>query len=133
MRPTSPDSSPPCTRIRSPNPMLTGPLVLTRVSKNRVIPRYLPRDSDYWNEVAESLLMLFREAKGMTRGEIEDEVDSLVGEGKATLAQRGLAKVLEDRAEFEVVSEIPPETLRERLFTAAAEARRITRAAGHRA
>jgi len=113
--------------------MLTGPLVLTRVSKDRVIPRYLPRDSDHWNEVAESLLMVFREAKGMTRGEIEDEIDSLVGEGKATLAQRGLAKVLEDRAEFEVVSEVPPETLRERLFTAAADARRSLRAAGHRA
>jgi predicted nuclease of restriction endonuclease-like RecB superfamily len=113
--------------------MLTGPLVLARVSKDRVIPRYLPRDSDHWNGIAESLLMIFREAKGMTRGEIEDEINSLVGEGKATLAQRGLAKVLEDRAEFEVVSEVPPESLRERLFTAAAEARRSLRAAGHRA
>jgi predicted nuclease of restriction endonuclease-like RecB superfamily len=60
----------------------------------------------------------------MTRGEIADEIDELVGEGMATLAHRGLAKVLEDRAEFEVVADVPPEELREKVFTAAAEHRR---------
>ena len=56
----------------------------------------------------------------MTRGEIEAEIDELVGEGMATLAHRGLAKVLEDRAEFEVVADVPPETVREKVFLAAA-------------
>ena len=37
---------------------------------------------------------------------------------------RGLAKVLEDRAEFEVVADIPPDEVREKVFTAAAEYRR---------
>ena len=60
----------------------------------------------------------------MTRGEIEAEIEELVGEGMATLAHRGLAKVLEDRAEFEVVADVPPEPLREKVFTAAAEHRR---------
>ena len=51
----------------------------------------------------------------------------------ATLAHRGLAKVLEDRAEFEVVADIPPETVREKVFLAAATERRCAgRAAGHR-
>ena len=68
----------------------------------------------------------------MTRGEIENEIDELVGEGLATLAHRGLAKVLEDRSEFEVVSDVPPEQVREKVFTAAAEHRRALRAAGHR-
>jgi predicted nuclease of restriction endonuclease-like RecB superfamily len=116
--------------------MLTGNLVRVTTSKQRVIPRYLNRDSPQWLEVAESLLMIFREGVGMTRGEIETEVDELVGEGLATLAHRGLAKVLEDRAEFEVVSEVPPEQLREKVFTAAAEHRRALREAsagpGHR-
>src|SRR6185312_2785522 len=43
-------------------------------------------------------------------------------------AHRGLAKVLEDRAEFEVVADVPPETVREKVFTAAAEARKRLRA-----
>ena len=46
----------------------------------------------------------------MTRGEIESEIDELFGGGgKATQVYRGLAKVLEDRAEFEVVADVPPE------------------------
>ncbi|MBY0396476.1 MAG: DUF790 family protein, partial [Thermoleophilia bacterium] len=107
--------------------MLTGNLVRVATSKQRVIPRYLPRESAQWLEVAESLLLIFRDGVGMTRGEIEAEIDELVGEGLATLAHRGLAKVLEDRAEFEVVSELPPEVLREKVFTAAAEHRQALR------
>jgi predicted nuclease of restriction endonuclease-like RecB superfamily len=114
--------------------MLTGNLVRVAVSKQRVIPRYLHRESQQWLEVAESLLLIFREGVGMSRGEIEAEVDELVGEGLATLAHRGLAKVLEDRAEFEVVAEVPPDRIREKVFTAAAEHRKALRASGnHRA
>lgn len=113
--------------------MLTGNLVRVKTAKSRVIPMYLNRESQDWLEVAESLLLIFREGVGMTRGEIEAEIDELVGEGMATLAHRGLAKVLEDRAEFEVVADVPPETLREKVFAAAAEHRKSLRAAGHRA
>jgi uncharacterized protein len=114
--------------------MLTGNLVRVKTtSKGRIAPIYLKRDDPYWLEVAESLLMIFREGVGMTRGEIEAEVDELVGEGLATLAHRGLAKVLEDRAEFEVVADVPPEVIRDKVFTAAAEHRRSLRSAdGHR-
>src|SRR5438067_777464 len=119
--------------------MLTGNLVRVKTtSKGRIIPLYLRRDDPRWLEVAESLLLIFREGVGMTRGEIESEIDELIGEGMATLAHRGLAKVLEDRAEFEVVADVPPETVREKVFLAAAEQRRALRAAastaaGHRA
>src|SRR4051794_12031464 len=114
--------------------MLTGNLVRVKTtSKRRIMPLYLPRDNPQWLEVAESLLLIFREGVGMTRGELEAEVHELVGEGLATLAHRGLAKVLEDRAEFEVVADVPPELLREKIFAAAAEHRRTLRAAGHRA
>ena len=113
--------------------MLTGNLVRVRVAKSRVIPLYINRDDPNWLEAAESLLMIFREGAGMTRGEIQGEIDELVGEGMANLVHRGLAKVLEDRAEFEVVADEPPEALREKVFTAAAEQRRELKAAGLRA
>ncbi len=112
--------------------MLTGNLVLVKTIKSRVVPRYLRRDDPYWLDVAESLLLIFRDGVGMTRGEIQSEVEELVGEGMATLAHRGLAKVLEDRAEFEVVADVPPEKLREKVFTAAAAHRQALRATGHR-
>jgi uncharacterized protein len=110
--------------------MLTGTLVRVRFSKQRIIPLYLKRDDPQWLEVAESLLLIFREAVGRTRGEIETEIDELVGEGLATLAHRGLAKMVEDRAEFEVVADVPPEALREKIFSAAAEQRKTLRASG---
>src|SRR3954462_10115658 len=104
--------------------MLTGDLVRVRTSKERVIPLYLNRSSPQWLEAAESLLSIFREGVGMTRGEIEEEIDELFGGGgQAPLVPRGLAKVLEDRAEFEVVADVPPDQIREKVFTAAAEHR----------
>jgi predicted nuclease of restriction endonuclease-like RecB superfamily len=110
--------------------MLNGTLVRVRVSKQRIIPLYIKRDDPQWLEVAESLLLIFREGVGRTRGEIETEIDELVGEGLATLAHRGLAKILEDRAEFEVVSDVAPDELREKIFTAAAEHRKTLRVSG---
>jgi uncharacterized protein len=112
--------------------MLTGNLVRVRTVKQRVIPLYLNPESPEWLEVAESLLLIFREGGGMSRGEIQDEIDELLGEGVATLAHRGLAKVLEDRAEFEVVADVPPELVREKVFTAAAEYRQQLKTASQR-
>ena len=101
--------------------MLTGDLVRVKISKQRVVPLYIDREAAHWLEAAESLLLLYREGTGMTRGEIESEVDELFGGGgKATQVHRGLAKVLEDRAEFEIVADVPPEEVREKVFTAAA-------------
>jgi predicted nuclease of restriction endonuclease-like RecB superfamily len=101
--------------------MLTGDLVRVRTAQERVIPLYINRNSPRWLEAAESLLLIFREGVGRTRGEIEEEIDELFGGGgKATLVHRGMAKVLEDRAEFEVVADIAPELIREKVFSAAA-------------
>jgi predicted nuclease of restriction endonuclease-like RecB superfamily len=111
--------------------MLTGNLVRVKIAKGRVIPLYIDRESARWLEAAESLLLLFREGIGMTRGEIESEIDALFGGGgKATQVYRGLAKVLEDRAEFEVVAAVSPEVIREKVFTAAADFRRQMRSRG---
>ena len=110
--------------------MLTGNLVRLRFSKQRAIPLYLDRTNEEWLEVAESLLLIFREGIGRTRGEIDTEIDEMLGEGMATLAHRGLAKILEDRAEFEVVADVPPEALREKVFGAAATHRKALIVAG---
>lgn len=112
--------------------MLTGNLVRVRTTRDAILPLYLKSASPEWLEVAESLLMIFRQGVGMSRGEIASEIDELIGEGMATLAHRGLAKVLEDRAEFEVVADQPPELIREKVFAAAAARRLALRQSGHR-
>ncbi len=108
--------------------MLTGDLVRVKTAKQRVIPLYIDRNASNWLEAAESLLLLFREGVGMTRAEIAGEIDELFGGGaRANQVIRGLAKVIEDRSEFEVVADVPPEEIREKVFTAAAEFRRKLR------
>ncbi|HEX5272488.1 MAG TPA: DUF790 family protein [Gemmataceae bacterium] len=104
--------------------MLTGNLVRVRYAKQRIVPYYIQADDPDWLAAAERLLDLFRGQEGRTRGELEEDLADAFGEEGGQLVYRGLAKLLEDRCEFEVVSGQPPEKLREAVFRAAAEARR---------
>lgn len=104
--------------------MLTGNLVRVRNSRKRLIPAYLDVGDGAWREVAEHLLEIFRTLAGRTRGEMEEDVREVIGDHPSQLVHQGLAKLLEDRCEFEVDSELPPDELREKVFLAAAEVRR---------
>ena len=53
---------------------------------------------------------------GRTRGEIADDLSDLIPEGPQRGASSGLAKLLEDRCEFEVAADHPPDELREAVF-----------------
>jgi predicted nuclease of restriction endonuclease-like RecB superfamily len=100
--------------------MLTGKLVRVRYARDRILPCYLDVNAPAWREVAERLLDLFRAHAGRTRGELGQELDDAFGDAPTQLVHQGLAKLLEDRCEFEVVSGHPPERLRELVFGAAA-------------
>ncbi len=96
--------------------MLTGKLVRVKHARNRLVPAYLNPRSEDWLGVAEQLLLAFRDSPGQTRGQLEAEVAELVGDGPTQLVQQGFAKLLEDRCEFEVASDLPPETVRDSAF-----------------
>src|SRR5579884_2427270 len=100
--------------------MLTGKLVRVRYARDRILPHYLDVRSAVWHEVAERLLELFRGQEGRTRGELEEDQREAFGDDPGQLVHQGLAKLLEDRCEFEVVSGRPPEQLRAAVFRAAA-------------
>jgi uncharacterized protein len=100
--------------------MLTGKMVRVKHARDRIIPYYLDTDSDTWREVAEVLLEVFRGKEGVTRGEIEEEIEDTFGSDPGQLVHQGLCKLLEDRCEFEVVSGHPPDQLRDAVFRAAA-------------
>ncbi|HLN30070.1 MAG TPA: DUF790 family protein [Gemmataceae bacterium] len=103
--------------------MLTGRLVRVRFARDKIIPNYLNVNEPNWHEAAERLLELFRSAQDVTRGSLEEELRETFGSDPAQLVHQGLAKLLEDRCEFEVVSGHPPEELREAVFLAAARKR----------
>jgi predicted nuclease of restriction endonuclease-like RecB superfamily len=80
-----------------------------------------------WLATAESLLQLFQAHQGSTRGAIEQEIREIRGNDPLQLVHQGLAKLLEDRCEFEVVAGQPPEQLREAVFALASQQRKETR------
>jgi uncharacterized protein len=104
--------------------MLTGNLVRVRYAKQRILPYYIDADDPNWLAASERLLDLFRGQEGRTRGELEEDLADAFGDEGGQLVYRGLAKLLEDRCDFEVVSSQPPENLREAIFRAATEHRR---------
>ncbi len=103
--------------------MLTGKMVRVRYTRDRIVPTYLDVNDPTWHEVAERLLDLFRTQEGRTRGALEEDLKETFGNDPAQLVHQGLAKLLEDRCDFEVVSGHPPEKLREHVFLAAAAQR----------
>src|SRR5207249_9924772 len=86
----------------------------------RIFPYTLGTESETWLEVAEALLEIFRGKESRTRGEIEEEIEETFGSDPGQLVQQGLIKLLEDRCEFDVASDHPPEQLRQAAFRAAA-------------
>ena len=104
--------------------MLTGKLVRVKMSRNKVTPLYLDTHSADWIEVAERLLEIYRSREGVTHGELEADFKDLFGDDPSQLIHQGLAKLCEDRCEFEVAADVPPEQLRAAVFKKAAEVRR---------
>ena len=100
--------------------MLTGKMVRVRIARNKIVPQYLDTTSDELLAAADQLLYAYRDSAGRTRGELEEQTADLLGDGPAQLIFQGLAKLLEDRCDFEAQSELPPETVREAVFRLAA-------------
>src|SRR4051794_27297650 len=100
--------------------MLTGALVRVRYARDRIVPYYIDPEAPEWQEVAGSILDLFRQAAGRRRGELEDELEEMFGDDNNTLVHQGLAKLLEGRCDFEAEAGHPPEQLRREVFQAAA-------------
>ena len=111
--------------------MLTGKLVRVRHARNRLVPHVpRPRTTAAGSGWRSRLLLAYRDAAGRTRGEIDADLAELVGDGPHALVHQGLAKLLEDRCEFEVAADHPPDEVREAAFRLAARHRAEARA-GH--
>lgn len=105
--------------------MLTGKQVRVKFARNRIMPAYIDASAPEWQEVAERLLELFRGQEGRTRGEMEADAEETFASDPQQLVLAGLAKVLEDRCEFDVISGQPPDEIRALVFGLAAQRRTI--------
>ena len=103
--------------------MLTGKLVRVRHAGKRIVPIWLDMGSAEWLAVAAQLLSIVRGHGGRSRAELDAEVEEACGDSPEQLVYRGLAKLLEDRCDFEVDSGLPPEQIREAVFRIATQKR----------
>ena len=106
--------------------MLTGKQVRVRFQRDRIVPHYLDTRDPHWLDVADQLLTIFRSSQNRSRGEIEAEIDELFGDLPQPLIHNGLAKLLEDRCDFEIQAGLAPDQVRDAVFLAAAKKRQQT-------
>jgi uncharacterized protein len=104
--------------------MLPSNLVRVRQARSRLTPQYLDPSSAAWRDIAGQLLEMFRGQTGRTRGELEEDLEELIGNHPGQIVFQGLAKLLEDRCEFEIVSSHPPDEIREKVFLLSAAQRK---------
>ncbi|HZZ78399.1 MAG TPA: DUF790 family protein [Gemmataceae bacterium] len=106
--------------------MLTGKLVRVRFARDQIIAQYLDANDPEWLQVADEMLGVFRTSSGASRGQLEAAIEELFGDLPQPLIHNGLAKLLEDRCEFEVQSSLPPDEVRDAVFLSAARQRQAT-------
>ena len=100
--------------------MLTKDLLRIGVKKGDVQPRWLSAEGDSWLSFAATLLDTFTQYEGKTRSELNAEIAQLTGNARDFKARRGLAKLLLDRTDFIVASDLDPSTVRQTVFELAA-------------
>jgi len=113
--------------------MLTTDLAQSWQRGGRTGPRLLdPGDRRYLQEAGD-LIAVFQEHAGRTRAELEQTLLEYVGTGTDYRIMRGLIKLLTDRCEFEIGSEIEPAEIRRALFLKARELHPLAGARGEAA
>ncbi len=100
--------------------MLTGDLVRVQAKKGELVPSFVDPASERLIERADALLSLFREGVGRRRADLDDAIDTIVGDGVDHKLTKGLVKVLTDKCAFDVAAPLPPAEIRAAVFKAAA-------------
>ncbi len=103
--------------------MLTADLIRTWKKGPYIGPKYIDVNSELYLNLARSLIDLFVEHKGYTRGELLNALKDHIADSPDYLIHRGLSKLLLDKSEFHISQRcgLDPKILREKLFAHAVE------------
>ncbi len=104
--------------------MLTSDLIKTRHRDGKIIPVYL-RAKHFENclALAQRLIDVFEESLGATMAELDAALREVAESERDRLRVSGLIKLLRDRCEFDLASELDPIALRAEVFGKASEIR----------
>ncbi len=101
--------------------MLPSDLLIHRYSGEAIVPKRLALTAEN-RAVATDVIARFQQAQGGSRGELDQHLLALEGEGTDYRVKRGLAHLLASDAfsTFETISPLDPVTLRQRVFACSA-------------
>jgi len=100
--------------------MLPTDLLTHRLNGETIVPKQLAID-DRNLELAAELIACFQESIGNSQGELNEKLQDYEGDSPDYRIKRGLAHLLKSLCEFEVMSPLEPQVLRERVFKVAAQ------------
>lgn len=100
--------------------MLPSELLMHRQNGEAIVPKRLSIDARSLASATE-LITCFHEVRGGTQGELDRLLQELEGDSPDYRLKRGLAHLLKSMCEFEVVSPLEPQLLRERVFAVSAQ------------
>ncbi|PIG92021.1 DUF790 family protein [Gloeocapsopsis sp. IPPAS B-1203] len=100
--------------------MLPTDLLTHRLNGETIVPKRLAIDAKNL-ELATDLIACFQESIGNSQGELNERLQDFEGDSPDYRIKRGLAHLLKGLCEFEVVSPLEPQVLRERVFKVAAQ------------
>lgn len=101
--------------------MLTADLVRTRTAKGTVQPSFVDPSNERLRTFAADLLDAWRGGIGGVRADLEEQVAALVGDGTDHKLWKGVSKLIDDRAEWQVSAPCDLAALRALVFQLAAE------------
>ena len=101
--------------------MLTADLARSRTTGDAIKPLFIDPTDENYRETARELIALFDAHLGEPKGDLEDAIDELTVADTDYKIVQGLAKLLLDECEFEVMSPVEPHEIRQHLFEKANE------------
>ncbi len=107
--------------------MLTANLARSRTTGQTITPLFIDPGDEQYRETAAELIQLFDDHLGEPKGDLEESIDQLTIADTDYKIVQGLAKLLTDECEFEVVSPVEPREIRQELFEKANESYPVVR------
>ena len=107
--------------------MLTADLARSRTDGDTITPLFVDPTDERYQQTAAELIEIFTDHLGESKGDIEKRIDELTIADTDYKIVQGLAKLLTDECEFEVVVPVDPQELRRRLFEKANDSYPIVR------
>jgi len=107
--------------------MLTADLARSRTDRDTITPLFVDPTDKRYRETAAELIEIFTDHLGEPKGELEETIDELTIADTDYKIVQGLAKLLTDECEFEIVAPVDPKEIRQRLFEKANQSYPVVR------